>query len=450
MSNDAPITLEQVFRFWRGEPHQRASIPELEADIRENGYAVAMRRSRPWFATWSQAGKQQEPTTAPAAAAQPSGLVDAVRPLLELIYAGEGSYDSYNRGRAGDSPGPYPGGGLQRLTLAQVQALQAEKKVVAVGAPQFIPDTLEMAAAAAGVGPAELFNGRTQDRLAVALLLGGKRPSLAAYLQGTSNDIEAAQLDLAKEWASIPGPNGRGFYDGDRAGNRATAKAAAVKAALQAARAAVSGKPDGETLSRPEDVALPARKPTNPLSGVPKYRQTDSARVEQRERTCFSSTAAMALEFLKPGTLKGPNGDDQYLGRLLVHEDSTSAAAQVAALASYGVKARLVTDADFRLVEEQIDQGRPVGIGFIHRGPVNNPEPSCDGHWILAIGYTPSALIVNDPYWEADLVSGETIRRDSFGVAYSRKNLGRRWMVERVGGLWRYAPGQGWALVFKG
>lgn len=178
-------------------------------------------------------------------------------------------------------------------------------------------------------------------------------------------------------------------------------------------------------------------------------RQTDSARVEERERSCFSSTAAMALEFLKPGTLKGPNGDDQYLGRVLVHGDITSAATQVAALASYGLKARLATDADFPLVEEQIDQGRPVGIGFIHRGPVKNPAPSCDGHWILAIGYTPSALIVNDPYWEADLVSGETIRRDSFGVVYSRKNLGRRWMVEKVGGLWCYAPRKGWALVFE-
>jgi hypothetical protein len=448
MANDAPITLEQLFRFWRNLPHQRASIPELEADLRLNGYEAAMRRYRPWFATWSQAGKQQESTSKPTPEAGPSALVDAVRPLLRLIYAGEGGYDSYNRGKAGDSPGSYPGGGLKLLTLAQVQQLQAEGKVFAVGAAQFIPETLKMAAQAAGLGPAELFNGQNQDRLAAALLLGGKRPALAAYLKGTSHDIEAAQLDLAKEWASIPGPDGRGFYDGDSAGNRASAKPAEVRAALQAARAAISGKPDGSTMSRPADVGVPAKKASNPLIGVPKYKQTDSARVEQRERTCFSSTAAMALEFLKPGTLKGPNGDDQYLGRVMVHGDTTSAKAQVAALASYGVQARLVTNADFRLVEQQIDRGRPVGIGFIHRGPVTNPAPSCDGHWILAIGYTPSSLIVHDPYWEADLVSGETVKRDAFGVKYGRQNLGRRWMVQKVGGLWRYAPGKGWALVF--
>jgi GH24 family phage-related lysozyme (muramidase) len=67
MSNTAPITLEQLFRFNRGLPHQLAAIPELEADLKANGYEVAMRRDRPWFATWSQDGKQpSQPYLAPA------------------------------------------------------------------------------------------------------------------------------------------------------------------------------------------------------------------------------------------------------------------------------------------------------------------------------------------------------------------------------------------------
>ena len=60
MTNTAPITLEQLFRFYRGLPHQAAAIPELETDLRVNGYDKAMRRDRPWFATWSQSGKQSE------------------------------------------------------------------------------------------------------------------------------------------------------------------------------------------------------------------------------------------------------------------------------------------------------------------------------------------------------------------------------------------------------
>ena len=57
MANPAPITLEQLFRFNRGLPHQLAAIAELEQDILVSGYSVAMRRDRPWFKTWSQSGQ---------------------------------------------------------------------------------------------------------------------------------------------------------------------------------------------------------------------------------------------------------------------------------------------------------------------------------------------------------------------------------------------------------
>ena len=61
MSNPAPITLAQLFRYWKGLPHQMAAVSELEADILTAGYSVAMRRDRPWFKTWSVDGKQPEP-----------------------------------------------------------------------------------------------------------------------------------------------------------------------------------------------------------------------------------------------------------------------------------------------------------------------------------------------------------------------------------------------------
>ena len=64
MSNAAPITLEQLFRFNRGLPHQLAAISELEADLKANGYDAALRRDRDWFKTWSQDGKQDD--TSPA------------------------------------------------------------------------------------------------------------------------------------------------------------------------------------------------------------------------------------------------------------------------------------------------------------------------------------------------------------------------------------------------
>jgi len=64
MANTSPITLQQLFRFYRGLPHQAAAIVQLEEDIRSLGYGAAMRRDRPWFAAWSQDGKQPQPPAA--------------------------------------------------------------------------------------------------------------------------------------------------------------------------------------------------------------------------------------------------------------------------------------------------------------------------------------------------------------------------------------------------
>jgi GH24 family phage-related lysozyme (muramidase) len=61
MTNDKPISLEQLFRYNKGLPHQLAAIMELDDDLKANGYAVAMRRDRPWFKAWSQSGKQPDP-----------------------------------------------------------------------------------------------------------------------------------------------------------------------------------------------------------------------------------------------------------------------------------------------------------------------------------------------------------------------------------------------------
>jgi hypothetical protein len=134
---------------------------------------------------------------------------------------------------------------------------------------------------------------------------------------------------------------------------------------------------------------------SNPLVGVPCFQQRDSAQRSQRDRSCFSSSCAMLLEALKPGTLPGANGDDQYLAVVQRYGDTTDATAQLQALAYYGITAQLVQDADFGLIERQIARGIPVPCGYIHRGPVERPTGS--GHWLVVVGHTPSHLVVNDP-----------------------------------------------------
>jgi GH24 family phage-related lysozyme (muramidase) len=184
----------------------------------------------------------------------------------------------------------------------------------------------------------------------------------------------------------------------------------------------------------------------NPLVGVPRFQQRDSAQLAQRDRTCFSSSCAMLLEAIKPGTLKGANGDDQYLAVVQRFGDTTDASAQLCALAHYGVTARLVQTADFQLLEQQINRGIPVPCGYIHRGPVARPTGS--GHWLIVYGHTPTHVVVNDPWGEPDLIHGTTLNAKGMGLRFSRLNFGRRWMVQPIGGgAYRYAPGKGWAVV---
>lgn len=71
----------------------------------------------------------------------------------------------------------------------------------------------------------------------------------------------------------------------------------------------------------------------------------------------------MLLEAIKPGALKGANGDDQYLAVVQRFGGTTDANAQIRALAHYGVSARLVQSADFQLIEQQINRGIPVPCG---------------------------------------------------------------------------------------
>lgn len=173
----------------------------------------------------------------------------------------------------------------------------------------------------------------------------------------------------------------------------------------------------------------------NPLT-VNYYQQLDS-QTDQGRRMCFSSSCAMLLSFLRPGILKGPNGDDQYLARVRQFGDTTSPTAQVQALGSYEVRAEFTKRADWATIERQIDRGIPVPCGYLHRGPVT--APAGGGHWLCVVGYTAESLIVHDPLGEADLISGATLNGTARYAYYSRQNFGKRWMVE--------GPGTGWAIV---
>ena len=176
-------------------------------------------------------------------------------------------------------------------------------------------------------------------------------------------------------------------------------------------------------------------KPDNFQLKVPFYPQTDNYR--DAERTCNSSCCAMCLEYFKPGTLKGPKGDDDYIRRVFAIGDTTDHQVQTRVLANYGIKSEFKYNLSFTELEKQLKANKPVILGILHRGSLARPT---GGHMVVAIGITDKGdIIVNDPY--GSLNNGYVgPASEGKGVVYSRAILEKRWTVD--------GPNSGWGRVF--
>lgn len=182
----------------------------------------------------------------------------------------------------------------------------------------------------------------------------------------------------------------------------------------------------------------------NPLLSVPYYSQRDS-QSGHSWRMCYSSSNAMLLQALKPGTLKGPNGDDEYLKTVFKYGDTTSADAQIRALRDYGINAQFRTNLEWSDVDAQLEKGIPVPIGILHHGKLGGPLSG--GHWFIIIGkksnnpgtVNDDQYIVHDPYGELDLINGGYPgSHNGQKLLYSRKNLTPRWQVNGT---------RGWGII---
>ena len=165
------------------------------------------------------------------------------------------------------------------------------------------------------------------------------------------------------------------------------------------------------------------------------FSQRDNYR--DASRTCFSSSCAMMLEYLKPGTCPGERGDDIYVQRVFEYGDTTDAYVQVKTLASFGITSKFVQNGSLDTIREQIDKGIPCPIGILHHGPAS--APSGGGHWICVIGYDKTGFIVHDPWGEIDHASGNYISTDGKALHYSNNLIGSRWTVAN--------PNDGWCII---
>lgn len=208
---------------------------------------------------------------------------------------------------------------------------------------------------------------------------------------------------------------------------------------------ALEAKLDAATLESFKAAYRGAQKPVEgppktkgfPLA-VPFFGQYDS-RTNLGGRMCFSSSMAMAIEYLDPEAIKGD--DDDYLRIVLQYGDTVSSDAQIKAARSVGMDCEFRMDGNVKDLEAQLDKGFPVPIGILHHGPVS--KPSGGGHWICLIGYNDTHFMVNDPAGELDLVNGGYSKPGVGGgnQRYTKKNLLKRWNIA--------SDSDGWYVKFK-
>lgn len=170
---------------------------------------------------------------------------------------------------------------------------------------------------------------------------------------------------------------------------------------------------------------------SNPLNVV-YYSQLDN--YTDPYGTCYSSSCAMMLKFLKPQSIAN---DDAYIARVLSFGESENPNSQISALQTYGIDASFVRNMNKEKAIAYIKKGIPVPCGFLHHGTPDSP--SGGGHWLTWIGYTAKSLIVHDPYGEMNVPDGTYGSEDGSFMEYSYKNWLPRWEVE--------GPSRGWSII---
>lgn len=182
------------------------------------------------------------------------------------------------------------------------------------------------------------------------------------------------------------------------------------------------------------DPPLKPQPPAPLILKVPYFSQLDNAG-GMGWRECFSSSCAMLAAFW--GKVRT---DDQYIKLRAQYGDTTSSSAQVATLRALGLDAKFITTGTPDLLRAELQAGRPVAVGWLHKGPVS--APSGGGHWSTVIGVEGDRWVQHDTFGEADMVNGDYINhKRGAAIRYSFANFNRRWMPD--------GPGSGWCVLAK-
>lgn len=170
------------------------------------------------------------------------------------------------------------------------------------------------------------------------------------------------------------------------------------------------------------------------ILSVPYFYQLDN-QSGAGSRECFSSSCAMIASFYNK-----VESDDEYNKIRKNFGDTTDSMAQLKALKHLGLDAKFITNGNAAIIENEIRNGRPLAVGWLHHGTAT--KPSGGGHWSVIRGFIPTHFVHNDPYGEADMTNGGYVSnkiKAGDGIRYSRKNWLRRWEID--------GPNTGWAIL---
>lgn len=166
---------------------------------------------------------------------------------------------------------------------------------------------------------------------------------------------------------------------------------------------------------------------------VPYQSQRDNYR--DADRTCFSSSCAMAAMFLKPGCVAN---DNEYLKKVFAIGDSTEVSTQLTVLRGLGFNPKFKQNGYIGNIKALLKREIPVPVGILHKGtPL---KPTGTGHWICVVGFDDSvdSFYVHDPWGEIDHRAGTYIDTNGKCLEYSYNLFKSRWTVE--------GPNTGWYI----
>ena len=401
-----PVRLADLFKYYRGLPHQLAAISELEDALNAAAPAL-LSKEQAWFKTWSTVGKQTD-----------------LAPAIQLIKEFEGC-------RLSAYPDPLSG---------------AEPWTIGYGTTRYSAGTPVKRGDKINVIEADMLLRLEVDRIAQQLraipnwnaMSDAQRSALVSFAYNLGDfyghtDFETISAALRdKNWAAVPAAMLLYRNPGTPV-EAGLARRRRAEGELWLSGMVPQLQQDKVQDSKPQQSKPQEQQPQQGiLLRVPYEAQNDNSS-GTGYRECFSSSAAMVARFY--GKV---SSDDAYNKIRAKFGDTTDSQAQVKALQSLGLEARLRTNCNAAVLEAELRAGRPVMVGWLHKGPIT--APTGGGHWSVVIGCTSAAFIHNDPNGEADLINGGYVNHSKgAGIAYSRKNWLRRWEAD--------GANTGWALL---